>query len=365
MIDALENLAQDGELCVALEGLDVDPSEMMEWENTLQRLSQEEDDDNNCTNQSLQPRPLMGMPAAPMLPNGHVHHGSIQQPAIHVATSMAASVPSIIPQNDFSLPANPIENSALNLFAADCLVQGGAPFQTHSNHRVLQWQQQQQQQQQQQTLPHAGITQNAHTLPVGSHSQSSESQRLAGLWAQNYNGVNHAPPPPQRTSPSSCMLDKPSRPPAVHPLGHPHHALTNGNLATANGTGLAPAMLPCQRANESPLLLLLQQQQQQQQSPPKGYVPWGQGPAGAPLVGTVPLGQENAGSTSSGRQLLPPNVSLGTPEDGHPMQHYLDCNKHAPMLSLPAEENDLLAIPPLVDGNLYFSDQSQLNCCNF
>ncbi|KAG7258616.1 hypothetical protein CRUP_036334 [Coryphaenoides rupestris] len=554
MIDALENLAQDGELCMALEGLDVHPSEMMEWENTLQRLSQEEDDDNNCTkyelesllnndifaymdkilfkeitdtnlngqsscfsavntqgvpfgqttqytgsrsicemmmliqepisdanahspakglspavpqpahnatasetqgqnlarqtpamfsstqklshfdppmgagipsvpantklltdffnpsgnlpalglptpplgsneqrpfepcgqamsnqamsnqalpnqmlsnqmlsnqmisnqmisnqalsnqtpnqalsSQSLQPRPLMVMPTAPMLPNRHVHHGSIHQPAIHVATSMAASVPSIIPQNDFSLPANPIENSTLNLFAGDCLVQGGAPFQTHSNHRVPQWQQQNllQQQQQQQTLPHAGITQNAHTLPVGSHSQPSESQRLAGLWAQNYNGGN--PPPPKQTAPSSCMLDKPSRSPAVHPLGHPHHALTNCNPATANGTGLAPAMLPCQRANESPL--------QQQQSPPKGYVPCGQGPAGMPLVGTVPLGQENAGSTPSGRQLLQPNVSLATPEDCHHMQHYLDCNKHAPLGNTPrAVSNDCMRV---------------------
>ena len=35
------------------------------------------------------------------------------------------------------------------------------------------------------------------------------------------------------------------------------------------------------------------------------------------------------------------------------------------MLNLPTEDNDLLAIPPLVDGNIYFSDQSQLNCCNF
>ncbi|KAG7257376.1 hypothetical protein CRUP_000510, partial [Coryphaenoides rupestris] len=56
MIDALENLAQDGELCVALEGLDVHPSEMMEWENTLQRLSQEEndDDDGNRTKYELE-----------------------------------------------------------------------------------------------------------------------------------------------------------------------------------------------------------------------------------------------------------------------------------------------------------------------
>nr|AAC05158.2 aromatic hydrocarbon receptor [Microgadus tomcod] len=45
MIDALEDFVEGGEL-VSLEGLDVDPSELMEWENTLKKLSQEENGDN-------------------------------------------------------------------------------------------------------------------------------------------------------------------------------------------------------------------------------------------------------------------------------------------------------------------------------
>ncbi|CAL8320587.1 unnamed protein product [Merluccius merluccius] len=210
-------------------------------------------------------------------------------------------------------------------------------------------------QHQQQTLPHADMAPNAHALPAGSHSQAPESQRLAGLWAQNYNGVNPAPHGgligPLRTTPSSCMLDKPT---LSHTLAHPH-PLTNGNLASANGTGFIPAMPPCQRANEAPV----------HQSPPKGYVQWGQGPS----VGTTAIPQDNATLGAPSRQLLPANMSSSTPEDVHfqecNSQHYLDCNKHTQMLSLPAEDNDLLAIPPLVDGNIYFSDQSQLNCCDF
>uniref|UniRef100_A0A8K9WVM5 Aryl hydrocarbon receptor n=1 Tax=Oncorhynchus mykiss TaxID=8022 RepID=A0A8K9WVM5_ONCMY len=40
MIDALEKMAQDGDLCAALQGMDVGTAELMEWENTLLRLSQ-------------------------------------------------------------------------------------------------------------------------------------------------------------------------------------------------------------------------------------------------------------------------------------------------------------------------------------
>nr|ACI25083.1 aromatic hydrocarbon receptor [Microgadus tomcod] len=297
--------------------------------------------------QSLQPCPLTGRPAAPMMGNGHFLQGSIQPPAIHVAPNVVAPAPPTLPQNDFCLPTNSNENSAL--FTGNYMVQGGAPFQTHSNHRAPQWQQDLQHHHQ--TLPHASVAQNPHTLPAGSHSQAFESQRLAGLWAQNYN----QPPPhrglagPLRTNPSSCMLDKP-----LHPLGHPH-PLTNGNLASAKGTGLGPAMPLCQRANEAPAL---------HQSPPKGYVQWGQGP-GVPSLGTAAMGQENAAFGATPRQLLPANISSGAPDDMAAMPHYLDANKHTQMLSLPAEDNDLLAIPPLIDGNIYFSDQSQLNCCNF
>ncbi|CAL8266958.1 unnamed protein product [Lota lota] len=287
--------------------------------------------------QSLQPCPLTSMPAAPMVANGHFLQGSIQQLTSHLAPSVVAPALSTLPLNDFSLQANPCENSAL--FADNCMEQGGAPFQTHSNHRVPQWQQDLQHQHQ--TLPHASIAQNSHALPAGSHSQAFESQRPAGLWAQNYNGMNH--PPPQdlsgtlRTAPTSCMLGKPLRaPPAAHTLGH-LHPLTNSNLASANGAG--------------------------HQRPPKGYVQRDQGP-GAPSVGTTAIGQENTIFSATCPQLLPDNISSSTPEDMPAMPHYLDCNKHTEMLSLPAEDNDLLTIPPLVDGNIYFSDQSQLNCCN-
>ncbi|XP_029517454.2 aryl hydrocarbon receptor isoform X1 [Oncorhynchus nerka] len=40
MIDALERMAQDGDLCAALQGMDVGTAELMEWESTLLRLSQ-------------------------------------------------------------------------------------------------------------------------------------------------------------------------------------------------------------------------------------------------------------------------------------------------------------------------------------
>uniref|UniRef100_A0A674F519 Aryl hydrocarbon receptor n=1 Tax=Salmo trutta TaxID=8032 RepID=A0A674F519_SALTR len=41
MIDALQKMARDGDLCEALQGLDVDAAELMEWESALLRLSQE------------------------------------------------------------------------------------------------------------------------------------------------------------------------------------------------------------------------------------------------------------------------------------------------------------------------------------
>ncbi|KAK6310045.1 hypothetical protein J4Q44_G00199260 [Coregonus suidteri] len=41
MIDALEKMARDGDLCAALQGLDVDAVELMEWESALLRLSQD------------------------------------------------------------------------------------------------------------------------------------------------------------------------------------------------------------------------------------------------------------------------------------------------------------------------------------
>uniref|UniRef100_A0A4W5KZ12 Aryl hydrocarbon receptor 2 n=1 Tax=Hucho hucho TaxID=62062 RepID=A0A4W5KZ12_9TELE len=41
IIDVLEKMAQDGDLCAALQGMDVGTAELMEWESTLLRLSQD------------------------------------------------------------------------------------------------------------------------------------------------------------------------------------------------------------------------------------------------------------------------------------------------------------------------------------
>jgi hypothetical protein len=46
MMNALEDFVENGELVSALEGLDVDAGELMEWENTLKKLSQEENGEN-------------------------------------------------------------------------------------------------------------------------------------------------------------------------------------------------------------------------------------------------------------------------------------------------------------------------------
>ncbi|XP_029936855.1 aryl hydrocarbon receptor-like isoform X1 [Myripristis murdjan] len=46
MIDTLEKMAQDGGLCEALQGLEVNPAELMEWENALMKLSQDNDQQN-------------------------------------------------------------------------------------------------------------------------------------------------------------------------------------------------------------------------------------------------------------------------------------------------------------------------------
>ncbi|KAM3862365.1 uncharacterized protein ACN63O_014133 [Diretmus argenteus] len=43
MIDTLEKMAQDGDLCTALQSLEVDAGELMEWENALKNLSQVND----------------------------------------------------------------------------------------------------------------------------------------------------------------------------------------------------------------------------------------------------------------------------------------------------------------------------------
>lgn len=44
MINALGKMAQDGDLCAALQSLEVDATELMEWETALQRLSQDGND---------------------------------------------------------------------------------------------------------------------------------------------------------------------------------------------------------------------------------------------------------------------------------------------------------------------------------
>ncbi|XP_068560740.1 aryl hydrocarbon receptor-like isoform X2 [Cebidichthys violaceus] len=47
VIDNLEKMAQDGNFCAALQDLDVSDVELMEWENTLKRLSQDGDQQSN------------------------------------------------------------------------------------------------------------------------------------------------------------------------------------------------------------------------------------------------------------------------------------------------------------------------------
>ncbi|XP_031729798.1 aryl hydrocarbon receptor-like isoform X2 [Anarrhichthys ocellatus] len=47
VIDNLEKMAQDGDFCSALQDLDVSDVELMEWENTLKRLSQDGDQQSN------------------------------------------------------------------------------------------------------------------------------------------------------------------------------------------------------------------------------------------------------------------------------------------------------------------------------
>uniref|UniRef100_A0A4W5PT02 Aryl hydrocarbon receptor n=1 Tax=Hucho hucho TaxID=62062 RepID=A0A4W5PT02_9TELE len=53
MIDALEKMARDGDLCEALQGLDVDAAKLMEWESALLRLSQESNG-TGCGDTSLE-----------------------------------------------------------------------------------------------------------------------------------------------------------------------------------------------------------------------------------------------------------------------------------------------------------------------
>uniref|UniRef100_A0A8D3CQ21 Aryl hydrocarbon receptor n=1 Tax=Scophthalmus maximus TaxID=52904 RepID=A0A8D3CQ21_SCOMX len=48
VIDNLEKMANSGDLSAALQNLEVDDAELMEWENTLKRLGQDEDHQNNA-----------------------------------------------------------------------------------------------------------------------------------------------------------------------------------------------------------------------------------------------------------------------------------------------------------------------------
>ncbi|XP_070771310.1 aryl hydrocarbon receptor-like [Enoplosus armatus] len=47
VIDNLENMAENGDFCVALQNLEVDDAELMEWENALKRLGQDQNQQNN------------------------------------------------------------------------------------------------------------------------------------------------------------------------------------------------------------------------------------------------------------------------------------------------------------------------------
>lgn len=51
MIDTLEKMAQDGGLCEALQSLEVNAAELMEWENALMKLSQDNDQQNDTTSE--------------------------------------------------------------------------------------------------------------------------------------------------------------------------------------------------------------------------------------------------------------------------------------------------------------------------
>ncbi|XP_056144899.1 aryl hydrocarbon receptor-like [Lampris incognitus] len=46
IMDALEKLVHDGDLCTALQSLEVDTAELMDWENTLQKLNQDDGSNN-------------------------------------------------------------------------------------------------------------------------------------------------------------------------------------------------------------------------------------------------------------------------------------------------------------------------------
>ncbi|KAM4608876.1 aryl hydrocarbon receptor-like isoform 2-T2 [Polymixia lowei] len=283
-------------------------------------------------NQSLQQYPHNGMQAPLMTANGQLLQSSVQQPN-NVAPSVVDSLPSLIPCNDFSSPNESGTQSVPNPFPSACL-QGSIPFQTHNNHRVQQWPQNQPQ-----NLTHAGMMQNGHKLVPACHNQPSESQRLppAGLWPQGINGLNHAqqggPADGQRAPPRSCMFDK--------------HSLPLSNGGAADGGRLAPSASSCQRGNDAHL----------DQSPPQGscYFQWGRS---EPVVGTSAIVQDNA-SISPPSHPVPPNMS--SPEDILAMQRYLECNKRTQMPSLPAESNGLFSMPPLVDGNVYFTKQTQTN----
>uniref|UniRef100_A0A8C4GL08 Aryl hydrocarbon receptor n=1 Tax=Dicentrarchus labrax TaxID=13489 RepID=A0A8C4GL08_DICLA len=51
VIDNLEKMAQNSDFCTVLQNLDVGNTELMEWENTLKRLSQEEGQQNNVSSE--------------------------------------------------------------------------------------------------------------------------------------------------------------------------------------------------------------------------------------------------------------------------------------------------------------------------
>ncbi|XP_071398254.1 aryl hydrocarbon receptor-like [Centroberyx affinis] len=273
--------------------------------------------------------PRNGMQAPSMAANGQLLQSSVQQPN-SVAPSVMDNLPSLIPCNDFSSPTESTTHSVPIPFPTGCL-QGNSPFQTHNNHRVQQWPQNQQQK-----LPTASIMQNGYKAMPACHSQPSSSQRFppAGLWPQSINGLNHTQQgglaDGQPTPPSSCMFDK---------------------LPLSNGSGLAPSGSSCQRGNDAPL----------DQSPPQGscYYQWGRS---EPVVGTSAIIQEN---TSISPPSHPLQSNMSSPQDILAMQHYLERSEQTQNPGLPAESNGLLAVAPLGDVNMYFSEQTQANYCNF
>uniref|UniRef100_A0A8C8JHB7 Aryl hydrocarbon receptor n=1 Tax=Oncorhynchus tshawytscha TaxID=74940 RepID=A0A8C8JHB7_ONCTS len=231
-----------------------------------------------------------------------------------------------------------------------------------------------QQQQQQKMLPTMLRQQNGHQHNVmGSfyNSQVSDFQiapqlPIPGLkaqpqqnsQAQNYNRdqtisgqyrpqKTSAQVTPPLVSSNSCMFSS-----------------TNPPLVPVNGVCLTPntalgSLVPssCQRATA-----LLHDHSPSQASC------YFQGNSSGPIVGSsaIPQGDTNISPLSCqvGPGLTPGGL---TPDSLLVQQQYLNCNGQTQVTNCPMEENMLFQFPPLPlpNGNTYFSENNQTNCCDF